>query len=207
MKRLFLSSMFSGVSDMLPEFDGTTRSGKRITFIPTAARPEKINFYVADGRKALERLGFIVDELDVADASAEDIAAKLRGNDAIYISGGNTFFLLQEMKRSGADRILAEEIEAGKLYIGESAGSILLSPDISYVKRMDSVTDAPELTSFDSIGAVKFSPLPHHTNFPFKSAVARILKEEGDKHTLVPFRNDQVILSDGDTYEIRTKST
>jgi len=206
MKRLFLSSMFTGVSDMLPDYAGTSITGKRITFIPTAARPEKINFYVADGRKALERLGFIVDELDVADASAEDISKKLRGNDAIYISGGNTFYLLQEMKKSGADRILSEEIEAGKLYIGESAGSVLLSPDISYVRRLDAVTAAPELTSFESIHAISFSPLPHHTNFPFKKVVEKILKEECEKNTLVPFRNDQVIFSNGNTYEIRTKS-
>ncbi|WP_252346614.1 Type 1 glutamine amidotransferase-like domain-containing protein, partial [Listeria monocytogenes] len=39
-------------------------------------------------------------------------------NDFIYVTGGNTFFLLQELKRTGADKLILEEIAKGKLYIG-----------------------------------------------------------------------------------------
>ncbi len=31
-----------------------------------------------------------------------------------YVSGGNTFYLLQELKRTGADLLLLEQIEHGK---------------------------------------------------------------------------------------------
>jgi len=56
-----------------------------------------------------------------------EILDKLEKNDYIYISGGNTFFLLQELQRTGADKIISRQIEAGKLYIGESAGAIVLN--------------------------------------------------------------------------------
>ncbi len=47
-------------------------------------------------------MGLIVDELEISTAIYSDIVNKLERNDFIYVSGGNTFFLLQEMNRSGA---------------------------------------------------------------------------------------------------------
>ena len=38
-----------------------------------------------------------------------------------YKTGGNTFFLLQELKRKGVDKIISKQVKLGKLYIGESA--------------------------------------------------------------------------------------
>ena len=58
---------------------------------------------------------------------------KLQVNDFIYVTGGNTFFLLQELKKAGADKLIKEQISAGKIYIGESAGAMILSPNIEYV--------------------------------------------------------------------------
>lgn len=74
-------------------------------------------FYVAAGRKALEQMGLIVDELDISVATTSEIIAKIKGNDVIYVTGGNTFFLLQELKRTGADRVIIEEVNAGKLIL------------------------------------------------------------------------------------------
>ena len=80
---------------------------KVVTFIPTASIPESYTEYVGLGREALETLGLRVEPLDVAEASAEEIEASLYRGDLIYISGGNTFFLLQELKRKGADQGLS----------------------------------------------------------------------------------------------------
>ena len=41
------------------------------------------------------------------------------------MGGGNTFFLLQELKRSGADRLLIREVEQGKLIVYTSTDSVL----------------------------------------------------------------------------------
>lgn len=56
----------------------------------------------------------MIDELDISTATKEEISVILKGNDIIYISGGNTFYLLQELKRTGADKIIIEEVNAGK---------------------------------------------------------------------------------------------
>lgn len=202
MKKLFLSSSFKDVAQRLVAFTGESLAGKTITFIPTASLPETVKFYVNSAKKALQQFGLIVDELEISTASAEDIERKLTGNDSIYVTGGNTFYLLQELRRTGADEIIADEINKGKLYIGESAGSIILAPNIEYAGLMDDAGATPELTSFDALGIIDFYPVPHHTNMPFKKAVENIIEQYGDQLHLYPISNAEVILVDGDIVEV-----
>jgi Peptidase E len=193
MKKLFLSSSFKDVASLLPDFTGDF-TGKTITFIPTASVVEKVSFFVNSGKKALEKMGLIVDVLEVSTASSEEIAQKLRQNDFIYITGGNTFFLLQELRKSGADKIISEQIALGKIYIGESAGAMVVAPNIEFAKAMDSTKKAPELTDFDGLGIVDFYPVPHYTNAPFKKAVEKIIDSYGESLALKPISNKQAIL-------------
>ena len=172
MKKLFLASSFKDVANIFADFEKDLK-GKTVTFIPTASKVEKVVFYVNSGEKALQKLGLIIDELDISTASNDEINSKLRNNDFIYITGGNTFFLLQELKKTGADKIIIDEINKGKLYIGESAGAIVTSANVEYAKRMDDVKKAPNLTEFSGLNLVDFYVIPHYTNFPFEKTVEK----------------------------------
>lgn len=202
MKKLFLSSSFKDVAKLFPDFTGEELKNKTVTFIPTASIVEKVKFYVGADKKALQKLGLIIDELELSTATFAEITGKLKKNDYIYISGGNTFFLLQEIIRTGAEKIIIEEINKGKIYIGASAGSMILAPDIEYVKDMDDCKKGPELKSFSALKAVDFYPLPHHTNFPFKKAVEKIITAYGEELKLMPISNSQVITVKGKTVKI-----
>ena len=193
MKKIFLTSSFKDVADMLRTFLNEELKGKTVTFIPTASLTETVTFYVNAGKKALEGLGLIVDPLELTHASVQEVHDKLKKNDYIYIAGGNTFFLLQELRKSGADKIIVEQVQKGKLYIGESAGSMILAPNIEYVKDMDDCQKAPELTSFESLSLIDFYPVPHHTNFPFKKAVEKIISKYEEVLPLLPISNTQAI--------------
>ncbi|GAE85775.1 Type 1 glutamine amidotransferase-like domain-containing protein [Bacteroides reticulotermitis] len=197
MKKLFLTSAFTEVAALLAATVNEDLQGKTVTFIPTASIPESVTFYVGAGKRALKKLGLIVDELELTTASTEEIAQKLKANDYIYVTGGNTFFLLQELKRTGADKILIEQINNGKLYIGESAGSIIMASQIEYVKDMDDCSEAKDLEDFSALNIVDFYPLPHHTNFPFKKAVEKIIAKYETELKLYPFSNSQVLFVDG----------
>ena len=70
-----------------------------------------MKFYVGSAKKAFEKLGMIVDELELTKLTNAEVAEKLRKNNYIYVSGGNTFFLLQELRKKGADKIIKEQIE------------------------------------------------------------------------------------------------
>lgn len=194
MQKLFLSSSFKDVANLFPVFASTDLIGKTVTFIPTAALHEKMNFYVQSGKKALEKMGLIVDELEISTSKQSEIIRKLQNNDFIYISGGNTFFLLQELQRVGADAIIIEQIKLGKIYIGESAGSIILSPNIEYVKDMDDYKMATDLNTFHALNVIDFYPLPHKNSFPFQKTVEKIISKYEETFVLTPITNSQVIL-------------
>lgn len=201
---ILLTSSFAEVVDLFVSFTRGECSGKTVTLIPTASLVEEVNSYLLAAKDALAKAGLVIDELDVSSASREEIVSKLERGDYIYVSGGNTFFLLQELKRTGADLLIAEHVRAGKCYIGESAGSAILAPSIEYITALDDVSAAPDLESYAALGLVDFYPLPHYRNEPFAEAVEQVLKEHGDALDLRPFSNNQAIVLSGGHAELQT---
>ena len=202
MSKLFLASYFSGVSSLFPAFAGNDYAGKRVAFIPTASLPEKVTFYVGADKKALQKLGLIVEELEISSAPYAETERVISDADYIFVTGGNTFFLLQELKRTGADKLIAEHISKGKPYIGSSAGSMILAKNIGYVKHMDSSKAAPSLQEdFSALAVIDFCIVPHYTNAPFKKAAEKITREFSAALDLRPISNHQAIVVDGESIE------
>ena len=201
MKKMFLVSSFKDTAAILPNFEKSLK-GKTVTFIPTASIPEKIKFYVNTGKKALEKLGMTVNFLEISALGITEISKKIKENDFVYVTGGNTFFLLSELKRTGADKIIAEEINNGKLYIGESAGAVITSKNIEYVKLMDNAEKAPNLKNFDALGLIEFYIVPHYKNFPFQKSSQKIIDTYSGDLELLPISNNEAILVEGDNIKI-----
>ena len=202
---LFLCSSFVDVAPLLQQWSPIELQGKQVTFIPTASIPESYKEYVRLGQQALEGLGLKVLTLDVSKASTKEVETALSQGDFIYVSGGNAFYLLQELKRKGADKLIQREIERGKPYIGESAGSVILAPSIEYVQLMDETQAAPELTSFAALGLIEKYPLPHYRCFPFVEMAETVLATYGGRLSLVPITNHQAIIVRGRELTIVTK--
>lgn len=193
MKNIFLASSFS---DVYLDFKNSIKeslSGKTVTFIPTASNPEEITFYVDNDRLAFEKLGIKVEILNIDKESYETIENTLNKNDYIFISGGNTFYLLQELKRSKADEIIKKLINQGKLYIGSSAGAIVLGPELNYIKSLDDCSKAPNLVDTKGIGIINISILPHFGDEPFSTVTKDIFVNFHQKLVLVPLTNKQFI--------------
>lgn len=202
MKKLFLSSSFSDVAVLFKDFVQEDVKGQVVTFIPTASLVEEVTFYVDEARNAFQEMGVIIEELDISTASVEMISEKIKKNDFIYVSGGNTFFLLQELKRTRADKLIVEEINSGKLYIGESAGAIIVSSNIEYVKDMDDSKAATELMSYQSLGIIDFYPVPHYGEFPFEEAAELVVGKYNSDLKLCQITNSQAILVDGGNVKV-----
>lgn len=199
MRKIFLASSFGDVYPLIPTLLTESMRGKKVSFIPTASIHEKVDFFVAVGKEALEELGCVVDVLEVSTASKDETFEKIKRNDYVYVTGGNTFFLLQELKKSGADRLIAEHIRSGKLYMGESAGAIVLSSDIRYVETMDDASKVISLEDFQGLELIDIFPLPHYKSYPFEEIVESIICEQRNTKKLYPFTNEEAIWIEGDT--------
>ena len=198
MKKLILVSMLYQVTDLVSTIEPEL-AGKTATYIPTAGIAEEIEGMIEDETNTLESLGLTVDVLDVSAASYDSIVSTLTKNDVIFVGGGNTFYLLQELRRSGADKILVQEVNKGKLYIGESAGAVITCPDIGYCAGMDNPEKAPELTAYTGLGLVDFYIVPHIGNAEMGEAAEKTVEEYNSMLDLEAITDKQVIqVKDGE---------
>lgn len=132
MKKLFLTS--TGLPPETRQYflDLLDKSPQdlKVAFIPTAADPEKDKWFVKASRNELLELGFVVWDVDLKKDSGF-IRKKLEKSDILYINGGNTFYLMDLIRKKGVDKYLEQLIENGKIYLGVSAGSIIAGNNIS----------------------------------------------------------------------------
>ena len=201
MKKLILVSMLYQVTDLVSTIEPEL-AGKTATYIPTAGIAEEIEGMIEDETNTLESLGLTVDVLDVSAASYDSIVSTLTKNDVIFVGGGNTFYLLQELRRSGADKILVQEVNKGKLYIGESAGAVITCPDIGYCAGMDKPEKAPELTDYTGLGLVDFYIVPHIGNAEMGEAAEKAVAEYNSRLDLEVITDKQVIQVEDERHRI-----
>lgn len=134
--------------------------GKKAVFIPTAAFGEDYEPSAADTTDPLVNLGMSVQTFDLRGKSPAETNAALGDAAVISVGGGNTFFLLEHMRRSGFAARICGYLKQGCIYIGSSAGSIVCTPDINYIEGMDDPNRAV-LNGTAGLDLVPFSLIPH----------------------------------------------
>lgn len=195
--KLFLCSHFSSVGNLIKE----EIEMKKVIFIPTASLNEGYTGYVGSARKLFKKMGAIVTEIDISKEDFSTIKSTFEDTNIIYFTGGNSFFLIDQLRRTGVDKLLKEELEKGKLMIGESAGAIICAPDISYIEKMDEKPEGYSQSDDYGLNLIDFYVLPHYLTAPFKKVTATILKEFPDLK-ICPINNHQAITIDGRTSNI-----
>ena len=201
--KLFLTSYLAGTKELVQNFLAQN-DVQKILFIPTAANVEEYRGYVDEGIAALKESGYDVTILDVTTTPHNKNIQAIKNCTCLCISGGNTFYLLQELKRNGLLDLIKQKIQDGMLYIGESAGAIIACPDISYNQIMDDKTIATELTNYSGMGLVDYYVLPHNGEFPFVETTAQTIKVYGEKINLVPINNSQAVIVENGVSSTRT---
>jgi len=181
---------------------------KKIAYIPNAgdfsnidcakkSKWEKLDI------KSLEKLGLIVEYLDLKDffGRADELRKKLNEFGGVFIRGGNTFILRQAMKLSGFDIIFKELLKKDDfVYAGYSAGICVLAPDFKALQLVDNPKDKPykelQKTIWGGLGFLDCIILPHYkSNHPESADIDKEI-EYCNKNN-VPFktlRDGEVIL-------------
>ena len=173
-------------------------TGKRAVFIPTAGDPYKNNDFVVADKIALQKYGIEVTDLDLKNKTEKDINESLAMADILLVAGGDTFYLMEKLKESGADRAIKNFISRGGIYIGSSAGSIVCCPTIEGAEKFDNPNLAPNLKNFNGMGIFNEVVIPHTQKEKYFEKV----KEATEKLTSKGFKvhhltDDDVLFFDG----------
>ena len=202
MKQLFLCSYFAGVKEFFRQYASEKQLGKQILFIPTAGNVEEYRGYIDEALHTFADLGFQVEILDISACDRETAQAKIFQSKLLYISGGNTFYLLQELKKKQLLSLIKEQIADGMVYVGESAGAIITAKDIDYNKLMDDKSVAEELSNTEGLNEVDFYVLPHLGEEPFVESAQDTLDTYSDQLNLLSLNNRQAVLVEGEEVKV-----
>lgn len=204
MKQLFLTSSIHAVAhDIAKRLDLSVNNN--LVFITTPIEPVTGDkTWVKNDRQALCDAGFKVTDYTITNKTIDQLKKDLSEYKYIYLSGGNTFYLLKQSQKSGFITLIKDLVNIEeKIYIGTSAGSIIAGPKCpDYLLSKEELVDGEKQKGYEF---VNFTILPHWGTEHFKK---RYLGErleiayEEDQVPLLLLTDSQYVHVQGDTSEI-----
>ncbi len=182
--------------DTLRDLVGKDFKDANLVFIPTAANVEVGDkwWLISDLTKCKE-LGFKeVDIVDIAAVAKNVWEPRLQNADVIMVGGGNTSYLMSQIKKSGLAKDLPELLK-NRVYVGISAGSMVVSPNLKE-KEMQRLYEEPIVddTTNEGLGFVDFLVVPH-MNSPHFPRASKLIDEvaEGIGITLYALDDESAV--------------
>jgi dipeptidase E len=142
----YLDHAFPAIRELL----GPARS---LAFVPFALKEREGYAAKVAGRFGPE--GIVVREVPAESNAGTRV---LEEADAVFVGGGNTFRLADTLHRTGLMDVLRRLAEAGRPYLGASAGTNITAPTLKTTNDMPIV----EPPSFATLGLVPFQINPHY---------------------------------------------
>lgn len=109
--------------------------------------------------------------------------------DIIYMMGGNTFYLLDIIRKTNFDRIIKNFISDGNVYIGSSAGSEILGNSIDIALGYDE--NNVNMIDFTGLKIVDALIVPHSNR---KEEFINNLKNTVNENIITLYDGDGIIL-------------
>jgi len=163
MKTLLLTSGGMDVQAELLKILPKPAHQMKIAQIITASKPEpEAAFYIKKDHDAMAKLGFKVTDIDIETQTIKQLEKTLANFDIICVQGGNTFYLLKAVRESGFDQIIEKLINEGKIYMGISAGSIIMCPTIETSGWKGGDRNEVGLTDLTGLALVPFNIFVHY---------------------------------------------
>lgn len=190
----------SKIVDSFKKLLGKDPKGLKCAFIPTAADLEEDKWFINTARAEVLDLGMELIEVDLKDPDKSAIKEKLKKADVIYVNGGNTFYLLDWVRKSGFADYIRKLVEEGKVYIGVSAGSIIAGPNID-ISGWGPYGDPNTINLLDTSGLnlVSFAISPHFTET--ERPVLENKLREAD-YPVIALTDEQVMLINGNNQKL-----
>ena len=165
----------------------------KVVMIPTAGYPKIEQKYVDLDISILKKLGVKnIIQIDLKEENEESLREKFSDVDVAWMGGGNTFWLMHWIRKSGFDKVLPELFKNGLVYVGTSAGSLVCGKDISISGwRSGWDRNVSGLKDFSGMGLVDYAISPHYVDRDQK-AINSCTKETGIK--IKPLRDGEFVV-------------
>ena len=176
--KLFLTSNGFHTDEMKATFlkeVGGKISELRVSIITTASPIKEQNKYVQKAYNDFRDMGFnFINFLDLE----YDDPKVLLNCDVIYINGGNPFHLLLHIKRSGSEEIFRHLSQQNIIFVGVSAGAIVLGPNIHIVQFFTPEMNNVNLEDLTGLNLVELMVFPHYDREDiFKDSTGKTIEE------------------------------
>jgi dipeptidase E len=174
MKLLLTSAglLHKAMGSELVELVGKPASETKVGFIPTAANvePRKKDWLINELLQLWQHGYSWIDIVDIS-APGVDWKERLAAVDVVYVSGGETSHLLDQVRKTGFDVWLQENLER-KVYVGGSASAVLVTPTIELAIQLFADENLAKLSDLSGLGFVDFEIVPHCDLEMFEKAKA-----------------------------------
>lgn len=135
-----------------------------VAFITTVAKPEEsLDYLKKDWEIMRDELGFNVEEVDIEGKTEAQVMELLKLKDIIFVEGGNTFYLLNAMRKCNFEKVIRKLLKEGKVYVGASAGSIVAGRTIKTAGWKDADKNLVKLKNLKGLNLVPFDIFVHYT--------------------------------------------
>ena len=149
-------------------------------------------------------LGFSREKVVLYKEGITDLESKFY--DTIYVGEGNTFELLDYLKRSGLDQWIRDQFGKGARYIGISAGAHVAGLDIKAAIPFDE--NNVDLENLEALGLYDGVVIPHYSPRDVQRYEACRKAENSNKYGyVVPLGDDEIeVMSDGFIEDVRIRA-
>ena len=178
--------------EWVPESEGSEKYIAKL--LPITNKPEDSKTY-----EYFKSKGYDVVIADLKE-DPEKLKEKLESVDVIEVGGGDANWLLDWAKKSKFGTYFKDLLDKGVVYIGTSAGSMLVTPEIGLTwwgpeKKWED-------TDHVGFGVVDFVVVPHQNESDTQSNIEILTKRRDHLRTIINFPWRVYLLNDGQAIKV-----
>lgn len=198
MRQMLLSSSSSSLtSKILKKFFNKIKDLKVLVIICPENKIQEVK-YKRKTKKILKRLGIY--NVQIVNIRKNIKAKNYEDCDIFWSSGGNTFLILDRIRKTGFDKYIKNHVSKGKLYLGFSAGSIIVFKTIEIAGWGTSGDENKiKLKNLKGLNLFEIALFPHYEN-KLKNELKNFKKKV--KYKVKEIRDGEAIFVKGRSWKL-----
>ena len=162
---------------------------KKVLYITTASDGENDSdkSWMDEEYETILDLGFSKENIYEFKIGQKEI--NINDFDVIYMMGGNTFYLMDMIRKYNFDTVIKKAMDNGIIYIGSSAGSEILGNSVEYALPFDE--NNVDLKDFSGLRIIDGIIIPHANRK--EEFISKVKENIGEKLFLLYDENGIII--------------